>query len=648
MEAVKLENKKENLTEDKSKTPQEQIENEAEVQDVSDTQVIDAKQLKELSMAATPISEENADETKSCENAEQNDISEADSANDDSLSQTEEPNSIDDAKDSEAVASDLEYDDTPEGQLTMFDDEDDFTSPDDENNSADDISSVGKTKTIDENITNEQPFKFEFNISIPPKVKKSIIIIASALVLIFVAAYIVGYSTLPTNTIYKNVYIEDIPVGGMTQSQALEAISSKTLFKNQDINISYLTKNYTIDGASISLEASLEATAKKAYNYGKTGNKFIDAFYNTLLIFSKHTVMPVANIDTDKLDEHITKFGIQCHGELKEHNIVVQADGLVYIGPGQTGFDNNVDLARAKILKSLENDRFTDIKVPLSSASPSDLTLEEFDASVYCDPIDAHYEYTDSDVIVVPEQIGRYINKEEAAPLLTQVREGGQPVYIPWYKSDAAITADMMQEKLFNTVLGSFPTYYGGAYNRNKNVERAASLINNAVVPPGEVFSFNDRVGRRTVANGFFTAPEYANGQTVQGIGGGTCQVSTTLYGAVLYADMDIVSRTEHMFTVGYAPLGQDATVADGSLDFKFRNSSDYPIKITTTTSGGKITVNILGTAWDPAKKVELRHAVSRGTNTYVSSKRLVYDGEGNLIKTETLPSSVYRPHVQN
>ena len=542
-----------------------------------DTIAIDTKQLKELSSNTTTEMLENPSEAI--------DIIEYGSSqdNNEAIEDVVSENSNDDSVLSNNNTIEDDFDEGVEGQIDLFD-EDDFSSPDDKIVNAEPIE-----KPLQE--TETDAYKPEFNFTISAKMKKWLIGIVIVIIVFFALAYILGITTLPIDTTYKNIYVEDIDVGGLTYDEVLKKLSSDSLFENQNINIAYQNQNYTIDGKDISLEASVEATAKKAYDYGKTGNRYIDGLYNMLCLFTRHTIMPVASVDNAKLDEYIIKFANQCLGELKQHNIVVQADGLVYIGAGETGFDMNVEPARKRILNSLANDQFSDIKIPISPTSPKNLTLEAFDAAVYCDPIDAHFAYDADEVTIVPEQIGRYINKEEAAPLLKNVREGASPVYIPWYKSDAQITAPMLEEKLFTSVIGSFSTYYGGTYNRNKNVERAAGLMNNAVIPPGEVFSFNDRVGPRTVANGFFTAPEYANGETVMGIGGGTCQVSTTLYGAILYADMDIVDRTEHMFPVSYAPLGQDATVYYGSLDFKFKNSSEYPIRIITKTGSGKLTV---------------------------------------------------------
>lgn len=554
---------------------------------------------------------------------------------------------------SEAEAEETEEEFVDESQLNLFDEEDDFspmipselsdTSVDETDSPQSSETVSDESEPVKEEVKEKKKIHFEIK-PIPAKVKKGIIIGTSVVAVGVLAAYIACISTLQTEKIAKNVYIEGLNVGGMTYEEALESITSTTLFKGQLITLSHGSNKFEIDGAEIGLVASPEETAQKAFDYGKTGNKFYDGLLSLGLLFHRHTIVPVANVDTAKLDEQIWQFGVKCYGELIQHNIVVQADGLTYIGPGHTGFDNNTEPARNEILAALDNERFSNIPVTLTSCPPSEISIEQFDGTVYCDPIDAYYKYGDNTVEIIEAVPGRYINKEEAAPMLKTVVEGGEPVYIPWYQSEPAITAQMLQEKLFAVSLGSFSTYYGGTANRNANVQRAASLLNGAIIPPGETLSFNDRVGPRSVANGFYTAPEYVNGETVQGIGGGTCQVSTTLYGAVLYAGMDIVSRTNHMFAVSYAPLGQDATVAYGSVDFKFKNSSDYPVKVSAYTKGGTITVSILGTQWEPAKTIKLSHSVSHGTGTTVYSKRMFYQ-DGQLVKTETLPTSYYKPH---
>lgn len=461
-----------------------------------------------------------------------------------------------------------------------------------------------------------------------------------------VAFFAYALSTISPDKVMNNVYIEKLDVSGLSYEDTLASINATYLLENAQITLKSGDKTFSINGSDIGLTAMPEETADKAFNYCKTGNIFTNGFNALKLLFKSHVIVPATQVDTALLDAKLNEFGNIVIGERKQHYVEYGEDGMVTIYSGQTGYNEDPSQAREELLAALGNEQFTNIHVNFASAPPDDMTVESFDALVYKDPVNARYEINGNTVDIVPGDTGRFINKEEAAPLLQNVYEGCEPVKVPFYVSTPDVDAATLKEKLFETTLGSYSTSYGtSTANRCANIARAASLINGTVVAPGEVFSFNDTVGHRTKENGFYTAKEYVDGQSVDGIGGGTCQVSSTLYSAVLYADMNIVERLNHMMTVGYIPLGQDATVADGGVDFKFRNNSDYPVKVSAYTSGATITVSIIGTAWEPAREVKISNSSSQvGENTVVRSVRYVYSN-GQLISTDTLNSSTYMPH---
>ena len=471
-------------------------------------------------------------------------------------------------------------------------------------------------------------------------------IAAGAVFAICLGIYIYGCATIPEGVMGRNIYIEKVNVSGLTYDEALEKVKTTSLLTNCNITVTCKGKTYTINGIEIGLTARVEDTVDKAMRYGKTGNILIDGFANALQVVVRHTVMPSANVSEPILKSKLAEFGNIVYGELVEHKLEI-GDEKVICTPGHSGFSGDTDKAYKQVIKAIENEDFSRIRVSLKSASPKTLTLEDVDAFTYTNPQDARFEIADNNVTVVPEVWGRHLDLEAIRPLVSQIREGGDVVYIPFKTSEPAVKADALSEKLFNATLGSFSTYYGGSTaNRAANVANAASKIDGKVLAPGEVFSFNDTVGKRSTANGFYTAPEYANGQTVMGIGGGTCQVSSTLYNAVLYADLSIVYRLNHMFTVNYCPVGQDATVSDSGVDFKFSNNTDYPVKISAVTSGGKITVSIIGTQRDVPHTVKIENFSSySGGNRSVRSYRSVYDPQGALIRKEELPKSYYMSH---
>jgi vancomycin resistance protein YoaR len=150
----------------------------------------------------------------------------------------------------------------------------------------------------------------------------------------------------------------------------------------------------------------------------------------------------------------------------------------------------------------------------------------------------------------------------------------------------------------FDQVLGYFETRYsqGGKYrDRTYNLRLAASKLDGAVVMPGSIFDFNEVAGPRDEAHGYRVAPVIAQGELVDGLGGGTCQISGTLHGAVFFAGMDIVERYPHSRPSYYIKLGLDATVVYPTINFRFRNPFDFPVVLHQTVSGGFVRAEILG-----------------------------------------------------
>lgn len=478
------------------------------------------------------------------------------------------------------------------------------------------------------------------------KIKIPLIISLMIIFGIFTGIFVYSLASINPDRVMNNVYIENIDVSNLTYDEVLNAISDTYLFENTQITLVNGDKTFNISGEDIGLAALPEETARKAVNYCKTKNFLINGLAAMRLLVKEHVIIPAPQVDDAMLDAKINEFGNIVLGERKQHYIEYGDDGYLTVYSGCTGYDGNAEPAREQIKNALLNETFSNIRVTYTAAPPDTMTLESFDALVYRDPVNARYQIDGNEVMVIPGETGRFIDKEEVAPYIPNIYEGCEPVRLPYSVAPPDVDAQTLREKLFNATLATYSTSYGGSTsNRCANISRAASLINGKVIPSGETFSFNDTVGHRTVENGFSTAKEYVDGKSVDGIGGGTCQVSSTLYSAVLYADMSIIERLNHMMTVGYIPLGQDATVSDGGVDFRFKNSSDYPIKINASASGYTITISIIGTEWEPKREVKISNSQSQsGKNTVVHSTRYVYSN-GTLISTDTLNTSTYMPH---
>ena len=208
--------------------------------------------------------------------------------------------------------------------------------------------------------------------------------------------------------------------------------------------------------------------------------------------------------------------------------------------------------------------------------------------------------------------------------------------------------------ELFSDLLGKQSSNYSSSSaSRATNVELAASKINGIVLNPGDSFSYNDTVGKRTEAAGFKPAGAYVNGKVVNEVGGGICQVSSTLYCAVLYANLDVTARSCHYFPVNYLPAGLDATVSWGGPEFKFVNNRSFPVKIVAKCSNRNLTVEIWGTDvdgsyvemnYDTATVYDKGAAVGYTADTY----RSVFAKDGTLISRDHESHSYYHYHEEN
>ena len=233
------------------------------------------------------------------------------------------------------------------------------------------------------------------------------------------------------------------------------------------------------------------------------------------------------------------------------------------------------------------------------------------------------------------------------------------------------VTEEQLNKVIFRDELSSYTTKVGGAAGRRANVRLTASRIDGYILNSGETMKYGPLVTPFTAANGYSPAPGYLQGKTVDMVGGGACQASSTLYAAALYANLEIVQRTNHGFASDYIGLGLDATVAEGGPEFEFRNNTDYPIKVRAEyTADGKknyLKITILGTKVDDsyvkikvdvletipfAEQVTETSELAPGerkveqtayTGYKVKTYRNVYSGDGKLISSTFEASSNYK-----
>ena len=233
------------------------------------------------------------------------------------------------------------------------------------------------------------------------------------------------------------------------------------------------------------------------------------------------------------------------------------------------------------------------IELPIINKKADEINVQKIHDEIYKQAQDAYI--TQNPLTVHPNVNGVdfAISIEEAEELLKEEKE---EYIIPLKITVAEKTVSDLGEDAFPNTLGNFTTRYDASNkNRSNNIYLASEKINGTIIMPGETFSYNQVVGKRTIDAGYKEAGAYAGGKVIQEIGGGICQVSSTLYNAVLYADLEIVERSNHYFETSYVTAGRDATVSWGTVDLKFKNNRTYPIKIEAVAKNGINKISILG-----------------------------------------------------
>ncbi len=428
-------------------------------------------------------------------------------------------------------------------------------------------------------------------------------------IMLFFAFYFMFIYT--ENAIAKGVSINGVDIGGKTVQDAKNALSVSDIDSEKIITISSDSgESIRFTAGDINLVRDLDLTVNTAYKLGHDGNFFKNIAARIALFFSPENLNCAVTCDTDKLGELLYGFGVSVNGELNNY-ILSFGDGFVDVQKGTSGQSRDVSVEVETVIDSFMKNVF-DISMNPSKTNPPEPDIDSLYNEISIEPVNASYEIKNGEVIITPEVIGRRIDKIDAGTKIENLKRG-EVITLNLISAVPEVTVESINNQLFSYTLGQYGTVYSTS-NRNRcsNLELAASRINGIILAPGSVFSYNETVGKRSADNGFKSAPMYENGETVEGLGGGVCQVSSTLYSAVLYADLEVLKRQSHSMTVGYVPKGQDATVSYGTIDFQFKNNTDYPIKIIAYAYGGKVNVSIVGTKPEIPKTVKIENIVQQ------------------------------------
>lgn len=234
--------------------------------------------------------------------------------------------------------------------------------------------------------------------------------------------------------------------------------------------------------------------------------------------------------------------------------------------------------------------------------------LKEAAKTIDCEPRDATLTREDGAFHVTEAVTGKKVEPEKSVEALDKTLEqggwDGEDIQVALALDETPAKRDGSDLKKVGDLLGSYSTIYGdGVWSRCANIENGARLLNGLVMYPGDEASFNDLTDPYTAENGWQLGAAYEGGKVVQSYGGGICQVSSTAYNAILLAELEVVERHNHGFTVGYVPLAQDATLAGDVLDLKWKNSTEYPVYMEVTADGWEVTVAFYGVETRPENR---------------------------------------------
>ena len=458
----------------------------------------------------------------------------------------------------------------------------------------------------------------------------------------------------------RNTTINGIDVGSMSKQEAVTALSEQFAKDTQDLKmvLTIHDKEYQID-----LKDNVAFHGEQAVNdiVEDIDSSFFTRGYHYFA--GEDFIAPITIKNEDQL-----KASIQVSGLLNYDTTVPTTyklgDNSIIFTKGKDGEKATIDQTMKQIKDALNCYDFKEkIECQLVENRLEDGEMEAMHKELCQEAKNASLNKKNNQI--VDGQVGIDYQLDEAKKAFSKVKSG-KTFEVKAIITQPQISKADLEKNLFRDTLGSYSTYVSGSSVRKNNV-RLAGLKCNTILLPGEEFSFNNVVGQRTISRGFGAAAAYKDGETIDEVGGGVCQTSSTLYNAVMLSNLEVTLRYNHSYVSSYVPIGRDATVSWGGPDFKFKNNTDYPIKIVMSYSHSRLYAKIVGTnvngtkvkitseqlsskpfitkeVNDPTLEVGKTKVKTSGYNgATAQSYRYVYDKNGKLISKKKEAYSNYK-----
>lgn len=493
-----------------------------------------------------------------------------------------------------------------------------------------------------------------------------IILVAIFIGIIFASFFAFYKNQINSKTIQGGVFIKGINVSGLTKEEALKLLESEIDTKLDDhIILNYRNYDYYLEPEQIEAQFNLQDSVDFAYNIAR-GDSIIQNVKDYIAVLMTHiNIDPNFTYNEEELQRYLENIEAKLPDQLEQSSYYLEDDDELVITSGSIGAGIYMDELKNEIVSSLKTadhiNRY--IEIPTYEKYPNPIDLQAIHEDIYVEAQNAYF--TTDPYMVYPHVVGVDFDVEDVQRHIEE-NPGYSEYDIKLTLTTPEVVTDDIGMEAFPHILASYSTEYVNNANRTTNLRLASNKINNKVVMPGETFSFNKVVGKRTESAGYKNAAIFQDGQVTDGLAGGICQISSTLYNAALLSDMTIVSRRNHMFVPSYVTGGRDATVVWGSTDFKFRNDRDYPIKIESSVSDGIARVAIYGFKNENEYDISIEtqkvktikfetvkqrksgyssgEVIQGGVNGSVWDSWRVYKLNGEVVKREKLARDTYDP----
>lgn len=421
------------------------------------------------------------------------------------------------------------------------------------------------------------------------------LIISCLLILVSVFSTAFALLNIGSNKIICGIYVNGINISGLTSKEATEKLSYE-FSKQLDTPLTLTYQDYSttlLPSQEIDASYDVNSAIEKAYSIGRSDNIFKNNFEIIYTYLTHKNFAIDLKHNQKKLDYIVNNIGLELPGIVEQPSYYIENNELRILS-GKAGIELLQNKTKNLILSTIDNKSLSfEITLPVQNVQPDKINIQKIYSEVHTEPQNAYIKQEPFELFLGSAGTDFAISLEEAEHLL---QEETSEYIIPLKITEAEIGPEDLGDSIFIDTLSTYTSKYDVSNrNRSTNVELAALKLNNVVLLPGETFSYNKTVGKRTISNGFKEASIYTKNGIEYGLGGGICQVSSTLYNAVLEANLDIVERKNHSYSVSYVPLGRDATVSYGTIDFKFKNSRKYPIKLVSSAKNGIVSISVKG-----------------------------------------------------